>query len=159
MVLLSTTVLVATGWKVFRETLLSRDRQMSALLLLLFAVTRGTVVGECEVHPDSAACNAVQLSAEITRYVVIGYTIVSIRSCLEELRKEMGSSDSVTAIRYLKMYQRFFDWFIVFAVTPVVLIVVEYSLLSWRYSYVGEILRETSVVYLLTVIGIRFRKV
>jgi len=156
-IFLAVLLLTAMGWTITRDSLTSREKQMFWSAFLLFVVFK-ILHGLCQ---DPNLCGAYLLSFHVVKFLITFGIIVAMNANVERLRAQtldfglpQAQADIYTK---LKMFQNFRWAFLAYLIIPIILLFVNFAVVSWQQFWVIVLLEQLLFLAVYIMVGYTFR--
>eukprot|EP01028_Stygiella_incarcerata_P011940 TRINITY_DN71121_c0_g1_i1.p1 TRINITY_DN71121_c0_g1~~TRINITY_DN71121_c0_g1_i1.p1 ORF type:complete len:417 (-),score=68.62 TRINITY_DN71121_c0_g1_i1:46-1296(-) len=151
-------LLVSMGWKIIRMSLTSREKRVFLFAFGLYGLFR-TLFTLCD-DPDQ--CSGYVLCYSVISFLITFGIIVSMNSSIERIRgmmNDMNGWHREQRILRAKLGQfKDFRWgFLAYLAFPVLIVFLEFVILTWRQAWLVFCLREILVYFILLFTGKTFR--
>eukprot|EP00743_Colponemidia_sp_Colp-15_P007001 GILK01007556.1.p1 GENE.GILK01007556.1~~GILK01007556.1.p1 ORF type:complete len:464 (+),score=23.54 GILK01007556.1:49-1440(+) len=150
-------LLIALGWRITRQALTARERQLFVGTFLPY-LGFGGLQAQCT---GQEFCGAYVLSVYVINSLILLGVIVAMNFTISQIRMVVQDASLSGPIGdlyiKLKVYQ-YYRWvFLVYLMLPTALLIISVTVFTWEYQWIGTVIREVIVAAILVVIGTNFR--
>ena len=149
LIFLSVQLVMCRGYSTVYPTLSARDKEILGSLVGVYAIFKALF--EFDRRSD-ALSSAYEYIAGMARFLLTGASLISLLMTTEAVRRRMIVENTKGLIgAYLRLIG-FTKPFTVYVLTPLVVLVLTNTIISWRNKYIEALLTELTTVYYFLIV-------
>lgn len=157
---LASMLLVSFGWSISRSYLPDREKTFATFSItsyLLIGLAHATCVKEAN---SGSACDFFNAFTYVMRTIILLGIVVALNFSITQLRTILLHSPWVQNImlQYMraKQFNTFRSAFLAYLIMPTVILLLEFSILSWRSEWIADLMIQMVDVMIAVLIGASF---